>query len=156
MGEGWQSAPPTSDREISADTYWEKREARENGAEKNENREREGGKSYKMKRGPFFSDLFGGQPKWKMGIFYLEKTLHAGKKSGKNNLPPQKKYSCYAPAESLHVSRFLRNSEVWGVMECGFSSGILGDSGYPCRNWLLTPLLHVQAAQERPSLLCDS
>ena len=36
----------------------------------------------------------------KMEIFYREKAFHTGKKSGKMNLPPQKKFSCYAPGSS--------------------------------------------------------
>ena len=60
----------------------------------------EGGKSNKMRRGLFFfffffcfslfkttKICFGST---KMGIFYQEKTFHAGKKSGKITLPPFK------------------------------------------------------------------
>jgi hypothetical protein len=51
---------------------------------------------------------------------------------------------------SAHDSRILRSSQVWDMMEGGMVRGcILGDSGYPCRNWLMTPLLHVQTAKER-------
>ena len=33
-----------------------------------------------------------------MGIFYREKTFHAGKKIRKNDFAPSEKYACYAPA----------------------------------------------------------
>ena len=33
----------------------------------------------------------------KMGIFYWEKTFHAGKKIRKNDFAPSEKYACYAP-----------------------------------------------------------
>ena len=33
----------------------------------------------------------------KMGIFYQEKTFHAGKKIRKNDFAPSEKYACYAP-----------------------------------------------------------
>ena len=33
----------------------------------------------------------------KMGIFYREKTFHAGKKIRKNDFAPSEKYACYAP-----------------------------------------------------------
>ena len=51
---------------------------------------------------------------------------------------------------SVHDSRVLRSSPLWDIMESGRIKGcILGDSGYPCRSWLMTPLLHVHSAQER-------
>ena len=51
---------------------------------------------------------------------------------------------------STHDSRILRSSHIWDIMEGGRIHGcILGDSGYPCRNWLMTPILHTLTAQER-------
>lgn len=51
---------------------------------------------------------------------------------------------------SAHDSRILRSSQVWDIMEGEMFRGyILGDSGYPCRNWLMTPLLNAHTAQER-------
>ena len=42
----------------------------------------------------------------RMGIFYREKTFHAGKKSGKI-FSPSEKYACYAP-----VSRQMIQSDI--------------------------------------------
>lgn len=51
---------------------------------------------------------------------------------------------------SAHDSRILRSSQVWDNMEAHMVDGyILGDSGYPCRNWLMTPLLNAHTAHER-------
>ena len=51
---------------------------------------------------------------------------------------------------SVHDSRILRSSQIWDLMENGrIKAKILGDSGYPCRSWLMTPLLHVHTHQER-------
>lgn len=51
---------------------------------------------------------------------------------------------------SAHDSRVLRSSRVWDIMEArGIRGCILGDSGYPCRNWLMTPLLNPQTRAER-------
>ncbi|XP_064619460.1 putative nuclease HARBI1 [Lineus longissimus] len=51
---------------------------------------------------------------------------------------------------SAHDSRILRSSQVWDTMEAGLVQAfILGDSGYPCRNWLMTPLLNPTTASER-------
>ena len=90
-GAVWQSAPETSDRGISADLSGKGREGKkENGVEKKENREREGGKM-KMEWGKvtkwgedFFLSTF--QNDWhlfgstKMEIFYREKAFHTGKR----------------------------------------------------------------------------
>ncbi|XP_064635765.1 putative nuclease HARBI1 [Lineus longissimus] len=49
-----------------------------------------------------------------------------------------------------HDSRILRTSQVCDLMESGAIDGfILGDSGYPCRSWLMTPLLNPHTASER-------
>jgi len=48
---------------------------------------------------------------------------------------------------STHDSRMLRNSGLFQLMEGrglpGEHSYLLGDSGYPCKRWLLTPFLHI-------------
>ena len=116
-GAGGRVHLETSDREISADLSG-KREARKKGKMEQKRRkiEKEKGKAenenginkkYKMRRGTFFFLLFFFSlfktteicfGSTKMRIFYLEKAFHAGgKKSGKINLPPQKKYSCNPP-----------------------------------------------------------
>ena len=51
---------------------------------------------------------------------------------------------------STHDSRVLRSSRVWDDMEDGRVDGfILGDSGYRCTTWLMTPLLQPQTPAER-------
>ena len=91
----------------------EKIEKGENGEGKKGNCKREGGnlkmeggKSSKMRRGPFFffffcfslfkmtKICFGST---KMEIFYWEKVFHAGKKIRKNDFAPSEIFSCYAP-----------------------------------------------------------
>ena len=52
---------------------------------------------------------------------------------------------------SVHDARILRESSIWNHFESqprldGF---ILGDSGYPLRDWLLTPILNPRTAAER-------
>ena len=74
-----------------------------------ENRKREGWKveNWKWKeeklqnveRTIFFFFFFFGLPKWKFSTG--KKYFTHGKKSGKMTLPPQKKYSSYAPAQML-------------------------------------------------------
>lgn len=47
---------------------------------------------------------------------------------------------------STHDSRVLRESGLYGLMEGRILPAgdhyLLGDSGYPCKRWLLTPYLH--------------
>ena len=45
-----------------------------------------------------------------MGIFYREKTFHAGKKIRKNDFVPSEKYGCYAPGQMPCHPPWLRNS----------------------------------------------
>ena len=47
-------------------------------------------------------------------------------------------------AGSTHDSTILHNSNVWDYFENGNNGpqnkgSLLGDGGYPCKNWLLTP-----------------
>ena len=51
---------------------------------------------------------------------------------------------------SRHDSRILQNSVVWERYEAEMrQSVVLGDSGYPCRQWLQTPFMRPNgAAQE--------
>ena len=45
--------------------------------------------------------------------------------------------------------RLLHSSNIWNIVENGQTSDyILGDSGYPCCNWLMTPLLQPHGAAE--------
>ena len=100
-GAGAERPPETSDREISADLSGKKRQGKngkgENGEEKKENCNREGGKSLKMRRRLlfFFFSLFKMTKICfgctKMEIFYREKGIHAGKKIRKNDFAPSEK-----------------------------------------------------------------
>jgi hypothetical protein len=61
---------------------------------------------------------------------------------------------------SCHDAFILRQSALWDDFEAGRGHGavILGDSGYPCRHWLLTPHPNpVDNSQERfNSALCST
>jgi len=51
---------------------------------------------------------------------------------------------------STHDSHVLRSSSIWDRMEEGRVNGyILGDSGYRCTRWLMTPLLQPNNEAER-------
>lgn len=51
---------------------------------------------------------------------------------------------------STHDSFILRNSSIWDFMEAHQDLGyILGDSAYPCRPWLMTPLRNPATHGER-------
>lgn len=53
---------------------------------------------------------------------------------------------------SVHDSRILRESGLWNNLNDGhFLPGehyLLGDSGYPCKRWLLTPYLNPQPGSQ--------
>ncbi|XP_053373460.1 putative nuclease HARBI1 [Mercenaria mercenaria] len=54
---------------------------------------------------------------------------------------------------ATHDSRILRESGLWVLMEGGHlpvagHNYLIGDSGYPCKRWLLTPYLHPQAGSQ--------
>jgi nuclease HARBI1 len=50
---------------------------------------------------------------------------------------------------SAHDSRVLKNSHLFAKYEAGEMPGILlGDSGYPCKNWLMTPVRNVATSAE--------
>ena len=85
-------------------TYREKRGKREkkkeNGAEKKKNQKREGGKSYKMRRGLLFLFVW----VYQNGNFLPEKSIsQQEKKIRKNDFAPSEKYSSYAPEHTLKV-----------------------------------------------------
>ncbi|KAK0151029.1 putative nuclease HARBI1 [Merluccius polli] len=60
-----------------------------------------------------------------------------------------------APSEhewpgSTHDARILRESQLSNTFEAGGVSGILlGDSGYPLKRWLMTPVVAPRTQQER-------
>ena len=50
---------------------------------------------------------------------------------------------------SVHDARILRHSGLWQEFEAGNGVGmLLGDSGYPCKPWLLTPFPHPAGQQQ--------
>jgi hypothetical protein len=53
---------------------------------------------------------------------------------------------------ATHDSRILRESGLFALFENGHVPGehkyLLGDSGYPCKRWLMTPYLHPQQGSQ--------
>lgn len=51
---------------------------------------------------------------------------------------------------STHDARILRESQLSNIFEAGGVSGILlGDSGYPLKRWLMTPIIAPRTQQEQ-------
>ncbi|XP_060603019.1 putative nuclease HARBI1 [Ruditapes philippinarum] len=50
---------------------------------------------------------------------------------------------------STHDAFILANSTLPGIFESTNNGWLLGDSGYPLKKWLITPLLNVNTEQER-------
>ena len=113
-GAGGQSAPETSDWEISADLpgksgkKWQgKIEKGENGEEKKGNCKRKGGK-LKMEASFFLLFTFqNGKTLFSVyqnGNFLPGKThFTPGKKIRKNDFAPSEKFSCYAPGDQIKI-----------------------------------------------------
>jgi hypothetical protein len=61
---------------------------------------------------------------------------------------------------SVPDSRILRESGVWALMEGGHlppgDHYLLGDSGYPCKRWLLTPYLNPQPGSQTQYNRCSN
>ncbi|XP_028412469.1 putative nuclease HARBI1 [Dendronephthya gigantea] len=57
---------------------------------------------------------------------------------------------CGGQAGSVHDSRIFDNSRLCAQFECGDIQGmLLGDNGYPCRPYLMTPIADPQTPPER-------